>query len=307
MKTTVTTPDGSSLILRGWGPRPAAATLAALFELTKPRVTTMVLVTTAAGAYFASRGLFDPLLLLHVLIGTAFLAGGTAALNQFMERRADALMRRTEARPLPSGRLHPFEALGAGMLLVSTGTLYLLLTTNGLTAGLGWLTSAIYLLFYTPLKTRTPFCSLVGAVPGAVPPVMGWTSVRGELGAEAYLLFAILFLWQFPHILAIAWVYREDYERGGFQMLPVRDDQGRLVGQLILFSALGLLAVSLGPYFSGLGGPVYLAGAVLLGIYFLSASYRTFASPSKPAARRLLRASIVYLPLLLLLLTLNRT
>jgi protoheme IX farnesyltransferase len=275
-------------------------------ELTKPRVNVMVLLTTAAGFYLASRAPYDLVLLFNVLVGTGLLATGTAVLNQYMEREADGRMHRTLARPLPSGRVTSRQALNFGMLLVSAGTVYLLGTTNTLTALLGWLTSVIYLLVYTPLKTRSTWCTLIGAIPGALPPVMGWTAQRGSLGIEAAILFGILFCWQFPHFLAISWLYRDDYERGGFYMLPQGEEAGPWAGRRILSFAIVLLPVSMAPYWSGLTGPLYLAGAIVMGLFFLWSSYRTARLATKPAARLLLRNSVIYLPVLLLFLAIGK-
>ncbi len=275
-------------------------------ELTKPRVTSMVLLTTAAGFYLASHTPYNLVLLFNVLVGTGLLATGTAVLNQYMEREADRRMHRTSARPLPSGRITPRQALNFGMLLVSAGTVYLLGTTNTLTALLGWLTSVIYLLVYTPLKTRSTWCTLIGAIPGALPPVMGWTAQRGSLGIEAVILFGILFCWQFPHFLAISWLYRDDYERGGFHMLPQGKEAGPWAGRRILGFAILLLPVSMAPYWTGLTGLLYLAGAVIMGLFFLWSSYETARLATKPAARLLLRNSVIYLPILLLFLAIGK-
>ena len=279
---------------------------AAYLELTKPRVTAMVLVTAAAGFYLASLSAIDPILLFHLLLGTGMLAAGTAVLNQCVEREADAKLRRTSERPLPSGRVTPAEAMIFGMFLVLAGTVYLLATCNLLTAFLGWLTSIVYLAVYTPLKTRTPAATMVGAVPGALPPVMGWAAARGDLNLDALFLFLILFCWQFPHFLAIAWIYREDYERGGFRMLPRDDHGGRKTGLHILLSTIALLAVSQAPYWTGLVGPVYLTAALVLGGTFGRYSLQVFRGPTKFSARRLLKASVIYLPLLLLFLAFDK-
>lgn len=280
--------------------------LAAYLELTKPRVTLMVVLTAAAGFYLAPARGVDLLLLFHTLLGTALLSAGTAVLNQFMERKADARMHRTSRRPLPAGMLSPSDALIFGMGLVTSGTLYLILTTNGLTAGLGWLTSAVYLLIYTPLKTKSSICTLIGAFPGATPPLMGWAAASGTLNLDALILFAMLFTWQFPHFLAIAWIYREDYERGGFVMLPPRDLSGLWTSwKMLLFSVL-LLAFSVLPSVSGFAGDVYLFGAVLLGAFFIWYSLRVVLLRSKYSARRLLRASVIYLPLILILMTIDK-
>lgn len=275
-------------------------------ELTKPRVTSMVLLTTAAGFYLGSSGQISVLGLIYVLFGTGLLAGGTAVLNQFMERDADRLMRRTTQRPLPSGRITPQQALNFGMLLVSLGTVFLLATTNILTAFLGWLTSVIYLLVYTPMKTRSPWCTLIGAVPGAIPPVMGWTAARGALTLEAAVLFGILFCWQFPHFLAIAWVYREDYERGGFKMLPRGERRGTWMGLAILLFSILLLPVSLAPYWLHLDGLVYMFASAVLGLGFFWFSLNVARLQTRFSARRLLQSSVAYLPFLLLFLTIGK-
>jgi protoheme IX farnesyltransferase len=274
-------------------------------ELTKPRVNLMVVLTTAVGFYLGAESV-NFLLLLNTLLGTALLASGTAVLNQFVERKADSQMARTASRPVPSGRISPSEALVFGMVLVSVGSFYLLFFSNYLTAILGWFTAAVYLSIYTPLKTRTPVCTLIGAVPGAVPPVMGWVAARGELTIEALLLFGILFCWQFPHFLAIAWMYREDYESGGFKMLPGGEASGDWTGRLILLFALFSLIVSLLPARFGVAGNIYLLGALALGVMFVTAGFRVLTSLSRPAARGLLRTSVLYLPLLLVLMAVDK-
>ena len=280
--------------------------LSSFVELTKPRVTSMVLLTTAAGFYLASRPPYDLVLLLNVLVGTGFLATGTAVLNQFMEREADSRMSRTSARPLPSGRVSPRQALHFGMLLVSLGTIYLIGTTNVLTAVVGWVTSAVYLLVYTPMKTRSTWCTLIGAIPGALPPVMGWSAQRGSLGIEAVILFGILFCWQFPHFLAISWLYRDDYEKGGFHMLPQGEKAGSWAGRRILGFAILLLPVSLAPFWTGLSDMFYLVGASVMGLFFLWSSYQTARHATRPSARLLLRNSVIYLPVLLLFLAIGK-
>ncbi len=282
------------------------AILAPYLELTKPRVTSMVLLTTAAGYYLGSPGRISVGGLLCVLLGTGLLAGGTAVLNQFMERDADRLMRRTAQRPIPSGKITPRQALNYGMLLVSLGTVFLLATTNILTAFLGWLTSVIYLLVYTPMKTRSPWCTLIGAVPGAIPPVMGWTAARGTLTVDAAVLFGILFCWQFPHFLAIAWVYREDYERGGFLMLPRGKRNGTWTSLAILLFSILLLPVSLAPYWLGLDGSMYMLASAVLGLGFFWFSLNVARLQTRFSARRLLQSSVAYLPFLLLFLTIGK-
>jgi protoheme IX farnesyltransferase len=200
----------------------------------------------------------------------------------------------------------PQQALHYGMLLVSLGTIFLLASTNVLTAFLGWLTSVVYLLIYTPMKTRSPWCTLIGAVPGAIPPVMGWTAARGALTMEAVVLFGILFCWQFPHFLAIAWVYREDYERGGFQMLPRGERRGTWMGLAILLFSILLLPVSFAPYWLGLDGSMYMLASAVLGSGFLLFSLNVARLQTRFSARRLLQSSVAYLPFLLLFLTIGK-
>ena len=274
--------------------------------LTKPRVVVMVLATTLVGYYLGSAGAPDYLRLLHTLIGTGLAAAGTLALNQFMEREVDARMERTRLRPLPDGRLQPLEALIFGAAVGAGGLLYLLLAAGWLPSLVTAFTTALYLLGYTPLKLRTPLCLLVGAVPGALPPVTGWVAARGDLGVGAWVLFAILFLWQLPHTLAIARLYQEDYARAGIRILPVVDPDGTSTERQIVTGCLALLAVALLPTLIGLAGPVYFFGALALGMGFLGCGMLQALSRSTPAARRLLFASLVYLPVLLMLLALDK-
>jgi protoheme IX farnesyltransferase len=223
-----------------------------------------------------------------------------------MERELDGLMRRTADRPLPTGKLMPWEALVFGAALIILAEIYLAVLVNPITALLGLTVIAGYLFGYTPLKTKTSLSTLVGAFPGAVPPLIGWTAARGELGLEAWVLFAILFLWQFPHFLAIAWMYREDYARAGILMLPVVEPEGRVTSQQIVVYTLMLLPVSLLPYVLGISGRLYLFGAAVLGLLFLYSSIRAAISLSRQEARRLLLASVIYLPLLFILMVLDR-
>jgi len=283
--------------------RGVVALLSSYFELTKPRVTFMVMLTAAAGVALAAVDSIEVTLLLHAVTGVGLLAAGTAVLNQFLEREADAKMRRTSQRPLPSGRIRPSSALWFGVVLVLVGACQLALFANPLTALLGIGTSAVYLLLYTPLKTRTTCCTLIGAVPGAAPPVMGWVAVRGELDIHALILFAILFGWQFPHSLAIAWIYQEDYKRSGFKMIP-ESNQG--IGLLILGFCLFLLCVSLAPVLTGLAGGAYFWGALILGLVFFWFGHGVGFKPSMIAARRLLRVSVIYLPLLFSLMIVDK-
>jgi protoheme IX farnesyltransferase len=287
-------------------PLSVKARAAAYIELTKPRITFLIVLTSAAGFSLGARGAVDYLTFTHAMIGIALLSSGIATLNQFMERDLDGLMRRTESRPLPSGRLLPFEALWFGITLTLAAELYLALSVNMLTAIMGLTVIAGYLFLYTPLKTRTSLSTALGAFPGAMPPLMGWTAARGEIDIAAWVLFAILFLWQFPHFLAIAWMYREDYGRAGICMLPVVEPDGRVTGQQIILYSLMLLPVSLLPTFLGLSGRIYLVAAMILGLLFLASSIRAALSKSNQHARQLLLASVLYLPLLFGVMVLNR-
>jgi protoheme IX farnesyltransferase len=280
--------------------------MSAYLELTKPRITFLIVLTSAAGFCLASRGRVNYVVFSNAMIGIALLSSGIATLNQYIERDLDGLMRRTADRPLPSGRLLPWEALFFGAMLTIGAEAYLAALVNPLTAVLGLTVIAGYLFAYTPLKTRTSLSTMVGAFPGAVPPLIGWTAARGEISLEAWVLFAILFLWQFPHFLAIAWMYREDYRRAGIQMLPVVEPEGRVTGQQIVVYTIMLLPVSLLPAFMGISGKIYLYGAAVLGLLFLYSSIRAAISKSRQAARQLLLASVIYLPLLFILMVLNR-
>jgi protoheme IX farnesyltransferase len=287
-------------------PSSAKARAAAYIELTKPRITFLIVLTSAAGFCLGARGSVDYLTFMHAMLGIALLSSGIATLNQFMERDLDGLMRRTESRPLPSGRLFPLEALWFGVVLTLTAEVYLAVAVNVLTAVLGLTVIAGYLFLYTPLKTRTTLSTAFGAFPGAMPPLMGWTAARGEIDVAAWVLFAILFLWQFPHFLAIAWMYREDYGRAGIRMLPVVEPDGRVTGQQIILYALMLVPVSLLPWFLGVSGRIYFVAALVLGLLFLASSIRAALSKSNQHARQLLLASVLYLPLLFGVMVLNR-
>lgn len=278
-----------------------------LCVLAKPRVVLMVLVTTVVGYYVASGDAFDYLRLGHVLLGTALAAAGTLALNQYLERDLDARMVRTRLRPLPDGRLQPLEALLFGVAITLGGLGYLAVLVGPFVALVTAATAALYLFAYTPLKVRTPFCMIVGAVPGALPPVTGWVAARGDLGAGAWILFGILFLWQLPHTLAIARLYREDYARAGVQVLPVVDPDGESTERQIVLGCFALLVVGLLPTLSGLAGVLYFAGALVLGLVFLTFGMLQALAPSAAAARRVLFASLLYLPALLVLLALDKS
>jgi protoheme IX farnesyltransferase len=275
-------------------------------ELTKPRIALMVLLTVAAGALLASAGTPDWGIVGHTLAGTALVAAGASALNQLFERESDQLMRRTENRPLPAGRLAPLEVLLFGVLLGSGGVWYLTMSLHQpLAALLAALTFVSYVFIYTPLKRMTTLNTLVGAIPGALPPVIGWAAVRGSIDPEIGALFLILFLWQVPHFLAIAWIHRDDYGRAGLCMLPVVDRDGAMSGRQMVSYCLALIPASLTPLVIGHAGPIYLAGAILLGVGFLGFAVAFAQARSLLRARAVLRASLVYLPVLLALLLLD--
>jgi len=275
-------------------------------ELAKPRVVVMVLITTAVGFYLGSGATTDALLLVPTLIGTALAAAGTLALNQFLERDVDALMERTRRRPLPDGRVFPVEAALFGIVVAAAGIGYLWVAVNALSAAVTAATTLTYLFLYTPLKRYTPFCSIIGAVPGALPPVAGWTAARDSLGIEAGILFSIMFLWQLPHSLAIARLYRDDYARGGIRLLPVVEPDARSTGRQIVINCVALLAVGLLPTAVGLAGPVYFAVAFVFGVIFLGYGIAFARARTAPAARQLLLASLVYLPALLIVMALDK-
>ena len=274
--------------------------------LTKPRVVLMVLVTTLMGYDVALTGPADYLRMIHLLIGSLLAAGGTLALNQYRERDLDARMDRTRARPLPAGRLQPLEAWLFGVALTLVGTAYLAALVNPLAALVTLATTILYLFAYTPLKRRTPLCTLVGAVAGALPPVAGWAAARGDVAPGAWVLFAILFLWQLPHTLAIARLYRDDYARAGVRVLPVVDPDGASTERQVVLSCVALVSVSLLPAVAGWTGPIYLAGALVLGLAFSAVGVEQALVPSPRTARHVLLASLIYLPLLLGLMAFDR-
>jgi len=274
--------------------------------LTKPRVVLMVLVTAFVGFYLASPRWLDWLLLCHTLIGVALASGGTLALNQYLERDLDARMFRTKDRPLPEGRLQPGEALGFGVAITTSGLLYLALVVDPLSGLITAVSVGSYLFVYTPLKQRTPFCVMIGAVPGALPPVTGWVAASGELSLEACVLFAILFLWQIPHSLSIAVLYRDDYARANFQLLPVLEPDGAGTGRQIITHSLALLAIGLLPTTLQLAGAVYFVAAFVLGVAMLICGIMLAKSYSTAAARRLLFASLIYLPTLLVVMAVDK-
>ncbi len=279
----------------------SAIPLSAYLELTKPRIAALVLVTAALGFFLGGRGIHSPLLLGYFLLGTAGVVGGSGVLNHVLERDADRRMERTRNRPLPAGLIKPASAMSFGIFLVLAGLFVLLATTNLLTAFLALLSAFLYVVIYTPMKRLTWLNTSLGAIPGSLPPVGGWTAATGGLDTGAWVLFLILFAWQHPHFYAIAWIFREDYRRGGFKMLPVVEPDGKSTcRQIIVFSVL-LILVSTLPTFLGISGWIYLCGAVLMGLGMLVVGIALTLSRSHLDAWRLLKASVLYLPLLLLL------
>lgn len=281
------------------------ARAADFIELAKPRITMLVLVTAAVGYALGARGAFEPVVFLALLAGTALVSGGASVLNQYAEREADGRMRRTRSRPLPSGRVAPADALAFGLVLSAAG-LGLLASVNWLTYVLGTAALGSYVLAYTPLKRVTSLCTVVGAVPGAIPPLMGWVAARGTLDPGAWALFAVLFLWQLPHFLAIGWIYREDYARGGFPMLSVTDEDGRSSGRQAVLYAAALLPTTLLAGALVSAGAMYLWGALVLGATFLGCAAAFARTRSISAARRLFVVSILYLPAVLGLMVFDR-
>ena len=278
----------------------------ALFELTKPRLAAMVLITTAAGFYLAAPGTVEPFLFLTTLLGTGLSAAGSLALNEYLERELDARMERTRDRPLPSGRVEAADALLFGAALTILGLTLLMVAVNPLAASITALTVVSYLALYTPMKVRTPLCSLVGAFPGALPPVTGWVAASGAIEPGAWALFGILFLWQLPHSLAIARLYQEDYARAGFKLLPTVDRDGSSTERQILVHSAALLVVGMVPTLVGVTGAWSFATALGLGVGLLVFSGLVAWRPSKTATRRMLFATLVYLPLLLAVMVLDK-
>lgn len=267
--------------------------------MAKPRITLMVVMTAAVGYAVAAGGIADAATFLHLLAGTAFSAAGAGVLNMLMEREADGKMQRTRNRPLPAGRVAPGEALAVGTLLSAGGVAWLALGCDLLTAGISAFTILSYLFAYTTTKPHTSLCTVIGAVPGALPPVMGWTAARGSIDGGAVALFLVLFFWQLPHFLALAWIHREDYARAGYPMLPVTDPDGASTGRQVILQTAALVVASVVPFGMGIGGLPYLAAALLLGAGFLAAAIPFGLRRTTEGARRVFVASIVYLPLLM--------
>jgi heme o synthase len=299
MKATYSSVESTAVIEKGW--------VSVYADLIKARLTLLVLLTTLVGFYIGWQGAMNYALMFHALLGTALVASGAAALNQFLEREYDARMRRTASRPLPSGRLQPVTVILFGGFCSLVGLVYLALLVNSLTAVLGAVSLVSYLFVYTPLKRITWLNTFVGAVPGALPPLMGWAAARGDLAGGGWALFAILAFWQLPHFFAIAWIYRDEYAKAGFVMLPAVDSDGSRTGHQSVSHTLGLLTVSLCPFLLHLAGPIYLVAALVLGMGYLVCAIQFARRLDMAAARRLFFASIIYLPLLLVALVLDCT
>jgi heme o synthase len=277
----------------------------AYLELTKPRITFMVVLSSLAGFCLGSEGGVNYLGFFHTAVGLTLLSSGISTLNQYLERESDGLMRRTQNRPLPAGRLSAGAAAWFGGLVSLAGLSYLTFLVNPLSGAWGFAALASYVFVYTPLKRRTTLCTFIGAFPGALPPLIGWTAATNQTGVAALVLFAILFLWQFPHFHAIAMLYADDYARAEIKMLPVVErDWRRTAGEIVAYAAL-LVPVSLLPTLLGLSGKVYFVGALLLGAWFLAVSVKTARAKTKAQSRALLKASVVYLPLLYILMVIN--
>ncbi|MDB5343754.1 MAG: protoheme farnesyltransferase [Schlesneria sp.] len=284
-------------------PSAAVSRLADYIEIAKLRISLMVLMTVSVGYVLALQEAASYVPLLHACLGVSLSAIGASAVNQWIERKTDGRMRRTMNRPLPAQRLAPAEVLTLGLVCAIVGSGYLLMTVNVMTAAMTFLTFVLYAFVYTPLKRVTSLCTAVGAIPGAMPPVLGWLAAGGQLDWMAFALFGVLFLWQFPHFLAIAWMYKDDYCAAGLRMLPAGKSMPHVTGLLAMCYALGLIPVSLLPTYFGGAGLVYATVAVILGIAYLVASIGFAWDETRASARRVLLTSLVYLPLLLAVLT----
>lgn len=276
-----------------------------IVALTKPRLTLLSVMTTLAGYYLGARGDVAIMPLVHTLLGTFLVGGACGAFNMYMESKLDGLMKRTASRPIPAGRVTPFEALLTGSVLAVAGILWLLVYANTLAALLAAATFISYVFVYTPLKQRSTLNTIVGAIPGALPPVIGWAAAAGDIGAGAFVLFALLFFWQMPHFLALAWMYRKDYARAGYKMLPVLDSDGSATSRQILLYTAALLPVSLVPTLVGISGPIYFFGAVLLGGAFLWLGFRFAVGRRNNQAKWVFHFSLAYLPTLLLVMAID--
>lgn len=284
----------------------ASSRLSDYLQLTKPRLNLLVVFTTAGGYWLGVGGHVDIAQLVHAVVGTALVAGGSAVFNQLYERDVDALMSRTRTRPLPDGRLSPLQAFWFGFVLCSLGLTQLALAVNPLSAVVAFATLVTYVLIYTPMKRRSSFSTVVGAIPGALPPVIGWAAATNTLSREAWLLFAIVFLWQMPHFLALAWMYRDEYGRAGFPILPVSEPDGRSTARQTLAYAAALLPVSLAPALTGLAGGIYFPVALVLSLGFLWLAFQFARKLTRPSARELFLGSLLYLPLIWILMMATR-
>lgn len=280
--------------------------LAAYIELTKPRIAILLVLTSAAGFYMGSKGSLDVALFVNTLIAITLLAFGVATLNQFWERDLDELMPRTAARPLPTGRVSSNEALVFGLAQCAVAEVYLALAVNVLTAFLGLCVIVGYVLVYTPLKTRTSASTAIGAIPGALPPLMGWTAASNDISIGAWALFAMQFLWQFPHFLSIAWIFRHEYASAGIKMLPAVEPDGKITARQIVLFSLMLLPTSLAPFFFGLSGMIFLVGGAILGLWMLYASIIAASAKTDAANKKLLLVTVIYLPVLFILMVADK-
>lgn len=287
-------------------PAGAASALSSFLELTKPRIVMLILVTTAAGFYMGSGASPDVTALFHTLFGTGLAAAGALALNQYLERVEDGRMERTRRRPLPDGRLQPIEALAFGAIVTVLGLVYLLAAVGPVSAAVTAFTVLSYLFAYTPMKSRSALCTVVGAVPGALPPVTGWAAATGHLGVGAAVLFGIMFFWQLPHSLAIGWIYRDDYARAGTRLLPTVEPDGRSTGRQIAINAIALLGVGMLPTLIGLAGWMYFAVAFGMGGWFLADAVGAALAGTPAGARRLLHTTFYYVPVVLTAMALDR-
>ncbi len=304
--TTATLPDNSEVATQPSRTSVFVQRVEDYIELTKPRLVAMILITTAAGFYLGTQGAVNWLLFLHTLIGSGLTAAGVLGLNQYLERDIDSQMERTQQRPLPAGRMHPLEALLFCVILTGSGMLYLTLLVNPLSGFVISLIVVSYLFVYTPLKRKTSLCTLIGAVPGALPPVVGWVAAQGSFSGAAGVLFAILFLWQLPHSLAIAYIYREDYANAGLKLLPVIHPDGASTRHQIVINSVALFGIGLLPTLFNIAGGIYFLAALLVGGMFLASGLYFQKTHSVKAARYVLYASLLYLPLIFITMAIDK-
>jgi heme o synthase len=305
-KSVALKPAADALLVQNDGVLTLRDRVGAYVALTKPRITVEVVMISAFGYLLATKGSFDWVKFFHAMFGIGLLSSGISALNQWIERDSDGLMRRTAARPLPAGKIGQFAALLFGLFLTAAALAYICPLVNPLSAILGALTAIGYVLCYTPLKSRTWLSTAIGSFPGAMPPLIGWAAATGDMPVGAWLLFGLMFFWQFPHFYAIAWMYREDYRRAGIKMLPVIEENGERTIRQTMVTAVITLALSVLPFSLGLCGWIYLAGAVALGVMFLQSCLKLAKTRGNLDAKRLLRVSVIYLPVLFLLMVLDK-